>query len=279
MLELSDKEMAEFRALIYKLAGIQIGENKKALLSGRILRRLRATKIATYGEYLKFVTSISGKLELDALMDAVTTNETFFFRHDCHFVWLEQHLRDLSNQGMKGLSPKKLNIWSAACSTGEEPYTIGMLLLDNKLILNGWSMKILATDICTPVLETARKGKYQGRTLEQVPLKKLKRYFKDTSDPGMFEVKPELAEMVEFRKHNLMQQLMSPIQFDLVFLRNVLIYFDKDSKTKVLDRITGSMTKNGYLILGGAEDILGCAKGLRRIQPWLYQKEPDSQKP
>lgn len=273
MLELNDKEMAEFQAIIYKISGMRINETKKALLSSRILRRLRATGIQTYGEYLKVVQSVTGKAELDAMMDAVTTNETFFFRHDNHFAWMETYLKDLSNQGMKGIRPKKLHIWSAACSTGEEPYTIGMMLLDNRLILNGWDLKILATDICSTVLETARKGNYQGRTLEQIPLKKLKRYFKDATEPGMLEVKPELAELVEFRKHNLMQQLMPPRQFDLVFLRNVLIYFDKDSKTKVLDRIASCLARDGYLILGGAEDILGCSKALRRIQPWLYQKE------
>lgn len=273
MLELNEKEMAEFQAIIYRISGMRINESKKVLLSSRILRRLRATGIATYGEYLKLVQSIEGKAELEAMMDAVTTNETFFFRHDNHFAWMETHLKELASQVMRGLRPKKLHIWSAACSTGEEPYSIAMMLLENKLILNGWDLKILATDICSTVLETARKGKYQGRTLEQVPLKKLKRYFKDSTEPGLLEVKPELMELVEFRKHNLMQPLMQSKPFDLVFLRNVLIYFDKESKTKVLDRMAGAMAKDGYLILGVAEDVLGCSKALRRIQPWLYQKE------
>ncbi len=273
MLELNDIEMAEFQAIIYRISGMRINETKKILLSSRLLRRLRATGIATYGEYLKLVQSIAGKAELDAMMDAVTTNETFFFRHDNHFAWMEAYLKGLSSQAMKGLRPKKLHIWSAACSTGEEPYSIAMMLLDNKLILNGWELKILATDICSTVLETARKGRYQGRTLEQIPLKKLKRYFKDSAETGFLEVKPELVEMVEFRKHNLMQQMIPLRRFDLVFLRNVLIYFDKESKTKALDRISESMASEGYLVLGVAEDTLGCCKSLKKIQSWLYQKE------
>ncbi|NBR07461.1 MAG: protein-glutamate O-methyltransferase CheR [Planctomycetes bacterium] len=273
MLELNDKEMAEFQAIIYRISGMRINETKKVLLSSRILRRLRATGIATFGEYLKLVQSVAGRVELDAMIDAVTTNETFFFRHDNHFAWMETYLKDLSSQVMQGKRPKKLHIWSAACSTGEEPYSIAMMLLENRLILNGWELKIFATDICSTVLETARKGRYQGRTLEQIPLKKLKRYFKDSAEAGFLEVKPEVVEMVEFSKHNLMQVMIPPRQFDLVFLRNVLIYFDKDSKAKVLDRIGANMASDGYLVMGVAEDILGCSKGLRRIQPWLYQKE------
>jgi len=269
---LTDREFKSFRDLIYEVSGIHIPDTKKTLLSNRIRRRLRACGLETFSEYLSLVASAQGAGEIEGLLNAVTTNETSFFRTEKHFEWLEMDfIREVTLQHKAGRRKTQLRIWSAACSTGEEPYSIAMCLAANQLRLSNWSLNVMATDISRSALDTAIAGNYNERSTESLDAKRLKRYFKRNETDSTWQIKPQIREMVDFRRHNLLDPFMQPA-FDCIFIRNVLIYFDKESKQRVIDNLIRSMAMGGYLVVGPSEGIFEMLTPLTKHSPFLYQK-------
>jgi chemotaxis protein methyltransferase CheR len=270
--ELTDDEFAKFLALIYRVAGIRIAETKRVLVSNRVRRRLRATGIETFAAYYAFLNSPAGAGEMPAFLDAVTTNETYFFRDQPHYDWLgDELIPGLLREAAAHRRPRSLRIWSAACSTGEEPYSIALKLADHRADLLGWRLSVLGTDLSGAALVAAREAVYEERALQRVDAETRKKRFDEDAGGDRWTLKPDVRALVAFRSHNLLKPLAAE-PFDCIFLKNVLIYFDTNSKRTVVDNVLGSMAKGGFLVIGPTEGIHGMLGSLARIKPWLYQR-------
>ena len=271
--QLTLKEFQQFQVFILKLCGISVPDNKITLLSNRIRRRLRATDIPDFEGYFKFLKSAAGKEELDGFLSAITTNETSFFRTEKHFDWLRTEFVDLVvNQAKAGERQRSLRIWSAACSTGEEPYTIALCLAENQHKLAGWKISVLGTDISEHAISKARSGVFGDDICNEVPEKLRSRFFLQHAESKTWEARPVLKEMVTIKRHNLMER--NPQSgFDCIFIRNVLIYFSKESKQKVIENLVHAMAKGSYLVVGPSEGIFEMLGMLTKRSTFLYQKE------
>lgn len=270
--QLSEAEFGQFQKLIFKLTGIQVPGNKVMLLSNRIRRRVKATGQANFHAYLKFLSSPQGESELEEFFDSVTTNETSFLRTEKHFEWLRtEFLDDLCARAQKGQHPKSLRLWSAACSSGEEPYTMAMCLAENRLRLLGWDINILGTDISEKSLVKARNGSYSQQSVESIPDDWRSRYFLPSPDETNWTVKPAIKAMVTIQRHNLTEALRDQ-KFDCIFIRNVLIYFSRESKQVVIDHLVKSLADGGYLVVGPSEGIYDMLGMLTKRATFLYQK-------
>ena len=270
--QLSPREFDQFRTLIFQLCGIRVAENKVTLLSNRLRRRVKATGVADFQAYLDLLRSASGHEELDGFLNAVTTNETSFFRTAMHFDWLRAGFVDeLRERARVGSHPRSLRVWSAACSSGEEPYTIAMCLAENRFKLADWKIEVHGTDISEDSLAKARAAIYGSQVAEEVPEKLQARYFTHKADSEAGEVKPPLKELVTVFRHNLMEP--NPRRdYDCIFIRNVLIYFDRQSKQVVIDHLVNSLADGGYLVVGPSEGIFDMLGMLQKKSTFLYQK-------
>lgn len=271
--QLTTKEFQQFQEFILKLCGISVPDNKITLLSNRIRRRLRVTKIADFQSYFLHLKSASGKDELDGFLSAITTNETSFFRTEKHFEWLRtEFIETLLARARDQGGRRSIRIWSAACSTGEEPYTIALCLAENQHKLAGWKVEIVGTDISEHAISQAKAGIYDASVVEGIPEKMRSRYFQHDPVSNRWQVKSNLKEMVKIKWHNLMQP--SPeVGFDCVFIRNVLIYFNRQSKQKVIENLVRAMAPQGYLVVGPSEGIFDMLGMLTKRSTFLYQKE------
>jgi chemotaxis protein methyltransferase CheR len=271
-LELTNEEYDKFCGLIYRVAGIRIAENKRVMVSNRVRRRLRATGIASFSEYFTFLTSLAGAAEMPAFLDAITTNETYFFRDPQHFDWLgDTFLPEIAQANNHRKHAKRLRIWSAACSTGEEPYSMAIKLLAKWSIFRTWQTTILGTDLSGEALTAARAGRYDARAVKLVDPADFKTLFREDQEAKRWIAVPELKERVTWKQHNLMFPLREE-PFDCIFIKNVLIYFDKDSKRTVVRNLLESLSVGGYLVVGPTEGIHAMLDPLKRLSPWLYQK-------
>ncbi len=272
---LNQQQFDQFRDFIYHKCGIRIDDKKISLLSNRIRRRLKAGNFQNFDVYYRLLTSPAGANELEGFLDAITTNETFFFRTVKHFDWLKEGLlTELVAQQRAGQRSKSLRIWSAGCASGAEPYTIAICLAENMHRLRDWSLQILGTDLSEQVLREARTGSFKSRAIEAVTEKQRQRYFSHDKESDVWQVRPEIRRLVEFQSHNLMQPLSEPA-FDCVFIRNVLIYFDRDSKQVVIDNLLRALNVGGYLVVGPSEGIYDMLQPMRKLSPFLYQKVED----
>lgn len=235
--------------LIYDHAGISLGESKQELVYSRLSRRLRATGIKTFAEYLKLLESNNEK-EWEEFANSLTTNLTSFFREGHHFPLLAEYLKSLRNKS-------KITLWCSAASTGEEPYSMAMTVLD-ALGRDASRVSIVATDIDTKVLATAKAGVYSEDRIEKLPEDVVKRHFlrgKGGQD-GLVRVRPELQEMITFQRLNLLDKTW-PIRgpFDAIFCRNVMIYFDKPTQLSILQKFAPMLTSEGLLFAGHSESF------------------------
>lgn len=268
--ELTDQEYARFRDLIYRAAGIQIADNKRAMVGNRVRRRLRATGLGDFTAYLGYLASAAGEDEMPLFLDAITTNETYFFRDPHHYDWLgDVFLPEILALAEARKRPRTLRVWSAACSTGEEPYSIALKWFAKKPRFTGWKTTILGTDLSGAVLEAAALGSYDARSLRLVDPATLKSGFTAAAD--RFVVNPEVRGPIVWKRHNLLKPLDEGA-FDCVFIKNVLIYFDNESKRTVVANVTDSLAKGGYLVVGPTEGIHNMLGSLARIHSWLYQR-------
>jgi len=275
LLELSIEEFTAFQEFIYKTSGIHVSERKRILLSNRIRTRLKECDIDDFGAYFKFLTSIKGQREQKHFLNVVTTHESFFFRTNKHFDWFRNHfISDIVINAGKNTHAKQIRVWSAACSTGEEAYSLAICLADQKLKLRDWKTNILATDISEQALSTAREGIYNERDIDAVNEKQRRRYFSPVHESQLWKTKPVLKELIEFKQHNLMQPI-KPRQFDCIFICNVLIYFDKLSKQIVVNNLIDSLAPGGYLVTGPSEGIYMMLGDLKKHSTFLYQKQTE----
>ncbi len=271
LVEMTDSEFVKFRDLIYRVSGIRIAENKRVLVSNRVRRRLKATGIAGYSEYFDFLRSPAGAAEMQPFLDVVTTNETYFYRDAAHYEWLGGDFLDgrMADAAARR-RPRALRFWSAACSTGEEPYSIALKVAARRRELAGWRIEIVGTDLSSAVLTAARAAAYDERSLHRVGPEERRTCF-DEAPPGRWTLKPEIRSMVTLRPHNLLKP-MGGEPFDCIFLKNVLIYFDALSKKKVVDVVLAALAPGGSLVVGPTEGIHGMLGSLDKVKPWLYRK-------
>jgi chemotaxis protein methyltransferase CheR len=270
--ELTDEECARFCGLIYRAAGIRIADNKRVMVGNRVRRRLRATGIASFREYYAYLTSPAGAREMPLFLDVITTNETYFFRDPQHYQWLgKEFLPEVARLAPAHKHPRRLRIWSAACSTGEEPYSMAIEILERRPLLAGWRIKVLGTDISGAALDEARAGAYDARSVRHVEPARLAAFFDEDRQAGTWTVKPDVKALVEWKPHNLLTPLGGD-PFDCIFLKNVLIYFDKDSKQAVVRNLVAALAAGGFLVVGPTEGVHTMLDTLARVRPWLYQK-------
>lgn len=251
---LSEEEFAKFAKLIYEESGIFLKDTKIALLSNRLRKRLKVLKLATFSDYYQFIADLSNKSdEIESLIDVVSTNETYFFRNERQFNSLTDFCFPYLSE--KSKSEKKLRIWSAGCSTGEEPYTIGICILENIHLFQGWNIEIVATDIAPSVLDFARAGDYSGRRIEKVPEHLLKKYFtQNKQSPEVFRINDNVKALVSFKHLNLFKDSY-PEKIDTLFCRNVMIYFDKEHRRRLVEGFYKVLSRYGYLFIGHSETL------------------------
>lgn len=263
---ISDRDFAQFQTLIHDITGIHLAPVKKALLCGRLSKRLRSRNLRGYGEYFDLVTSGRDPAELETCVNLLTTNETYFFRESKHFDLLRERI-------LPGRQPgATFRAWSAACSSGEEPYTIAMVLAD-ALNSNGpW--EVFASDISTAVLEKAGRAQYPLERARNIPLPFLKKYcLKGVgAQSGNLLVDGSLRSRVRFAQINLNAPLPAVGEFDVIFLRNVLIYFQLDIKQQVVARLAKQLKPGGWFIIGHSESLNGVCNSLQPIMPTVYRK-------
>ena len=269
---MSAQDLAVFQKILYDKSGIVLTDNKRALVESRVTQRLRALGMSCYGQYLEFLGGDKKGDELIHLIDVISTNITNFFREEDHFQLLD---KTVANWVAKG--QKHLRVWSAACSTGEEPYTIAMTLYPH-MTEHRLDLKILATDISTRVLAHAQAGSYSEDRLAKVPAKLRSRYFTPESggQAGAHAVSDQLKHMIMFRRLNF-TVFPYPIKgvFDVIFCRNAMIYFDRDLRTRMVTEFARLLKPGGILMIGHSETLIGMEKKYRTIKPSVYQRLND----
>lgn len=264
---ITDHEFALFQRLLYKIAGISLSDAKKVLLVGRLQKRLRHHGLETYSQYYRLIADGREPKELQTMVDLLTTNETYFFREPKHFDFLREEIltRWHGNGGFR--------IWSAASSTGEEAYSLAMVLAEQ---LGGAPWDIVGSDISTQVLEKARRGHYPMERNEGIPRGLLEKYCLKgvRSHAGTFLIAEALRRQVSFHHINLTQPITADIgQFDVIFLRNVMIYFNPETKQQVVGNLLPRLKRGGHFIIGHSETLNGIDSGLVQVRPTIYRKE------
>jgi chemotaxis protein methyltransferase CheR len=266
---ISQGEFARFQRFIFDIAGISMSDSKKALVSGRLAKRLQHFGLPSYDAYFRLLTDGAHKDEVQLAVDLLTTNETYFFREARHFELLREAAQG-ARPALKAGAP--FRVWSAACSSGEEPYSIAMVLAD---VLGAAGWEVTASDISTRVLASARAGHYPMERATHVPQDYLRRFcLKGVRDQqGTLLVERTLRERVHFRQVNLNTALPGDLgTFDLVFLRNVMIYFNGDTKRQVVTRVLGRMKPGAHLFIGHSESLQELGDMLRPVMPSVYRK-------
>lgn len=275
---MTDREFARFADFIQRQCGIKMPPAKKTMLQGRLQKRLRLLSLDSFSLYADYVFSEKGKEEeLFHMIDAVTTNKTDFFRESKHFDYLRDivlpsMMREANNRG-----PRPFKGWSAGCSTGEEPYTLAMVL--SKFAENNPSFRfsILATDISTKVLEIARTGIYQAEKIEPIPMEFRKKYLLRSTSKPVMRIVPELRACMKFMRLNFMHSDYAlQDRMDVVFCRNVIIYFDRETQESILTRICRHLVPGGYLFMGHSETLNGMNLPVKQISSSIYQKHREA---
>jgi chemotaxis protein methyltransferase CheR len=262
---INDAEFNKFRAFIYDHAGIRLNDEKKALVTSRLSKRLRFHGLSSFSEYYDVVIKSSSGGERQTCVDLLTTNETYFFREPKHFEFLQDRLLPLWKGG------RMFRIWSAASSSGEEAYSLAMLL-DDKLSSSNW--EVFGSDISSRVLQRASQGHYLVDRIDGIPKSYLQKYCLKGVDEydGTLLIDKSLREKVRFATVNLTKSFNSVGQFDVIFLRNVMIYFDGETKKQIVDRIVDALRPGGLLFIGHSESITGMNSELSLVVPTIYQK-------
>ncbi len=271
---LSDHEFELFQKLIYERSGIFLTQAKRALLIARLSGRLRALKLPSFSAYYRLVTADGDAEERQRMLDCIATNETHFFREPRHFEFLEKRVVPAwIEQAEQGRRPRRVRAWSAACSTGEEPFSIAMVLLHHLPPSAGWSVEVLATDISTRVLERARQAVYSLEKASEIPTNYLKAFMlKGMGDQeGKMKADEQLRSAVRFQWMNLNAESY-PVQgrFDLIFCRNVLIYFNAPSRKRAVDRLISHLSPDGFFFVGHAESLHGVTNDVKSVIPTVY---------
>lgn len=271
-----ERDYEFIRGLVYTHSRINLGADKKELVSARLGKRLRATGLTTITDYCRYLQGPKAGEELPHLIDVISTNHTYFFRENAHFDFLTQTiLPELMAKRAAARWPK-LNLWSAACSSGEEPYTLA-LVLDQFFGRQAaaWPWQIDATDISNPILKKAQEGIYKADAVDKIPPAQLRTFFQEGTGllAGSFKVKPELQKNIRFRQLNLLgASLPFTEPFQVIFCRNVMIYFDRPTQEELVTRLTRLLVPGGYLLVGHSESLTGIKHTLESMKPAVYRR-------
>lgn len=255
---ISDKDFEQLRDFIYNICGMYFHTTKKYFLESRLTRRMEATAVKTYQDYYLLLKSPRGSEELKFLMDEITTNETYFFRNVPQLAALENKLLPELVEVKNKMGFRKLRIWSAASSSGEEAYTMAMILLEKRAtLLKDWIIEIVGTDINETVIAQAKEGVYNAYSVRNIPDMYKRKYIRE--DNGKFILAPEVKKFVTFNKLNLYEdsKMIFMKSFDFIFCANVLIYFDTASKSKVVQHFYNNLQPYGYFFVGQSESLHG----------------------
>ncbi len=269
----TDVQLRQFAELIYRRCGVRIPLRKRLLLSNRLRRRLRRTGIADFGRYYNHLLRLpADDPEWDAFIQEVTTHETYLFRDETHWEWFRDvFLTGLAAAARRGEAPRTLRIWSAACSTGDEPVSAACCIAAALPNFRQWRIQVLGTDVGRGALGQAAGGAFGPGAMRLVPEGYRRRFFTKLTGSEAWRVRPVVADMLAFRRHNLMEPLDEG-GFDLIMLKNVLIYFDAKSKSTVIRNVCATLKPGGFLMTGAAEGATSLLKNLQRIEPWLHQR-------
>jgi chemotaxis protein methyltransferase CheR len=264
---ITDHEFGSFQRFIFEAAGITLSPAKKALVSGRLSKRLQAHQLSSYGEYFELLSSGRAAGEVQTAVDLLTTNETYFFREPKHF----ELLRELATAAGAASRSQPFRVWSAASSTGEECYSIAMVLAD---VMGSTAWEVVGTDISTRVLQRARAGHYPMERARNIPPAYLKRFcLKGQGDQeGTLLVERGLRSRVSFAQVNLNTELPRLGSFDIVFLRNVMIYFNGDTKRHVVARVLSLLKPGGHFCIGHSESLNDISTAVEQVAPSIYRK-------
>ena len=270
---MSQRNFDKLARFIYDYSGIKMPPSKQTMLEGRLRRRLRVTGIMGFDDYCEYLFNEDGlQAETVYLIDAVTTNKTDFFREPNHFKYMAEHALPELERNHPG---RPLRLWSSACSTGAEPYTLAMVMESYLEARPRSNYAILATDLSTEVLETARKGIYGNEIVDPVPQALRQRFIMQPVDPRRREIRvsPKLRSKVGFARLNLMDKTYSVGEpMHIIFCRNVLIYFDKPTQQNVLSRLCDCLVPDGYLFIGHSETVTGLDLPLRQVANTVFRK-------
>lgn len=266
----TDRDFAFLRKVAYEHTGIILGENKRQMVYGRLARRIRQLGLGNFSDYCKRIETDLDS-ELSELVNAITTNLTSFFRENHHF----EHLANTALPEIMACNARqhRLRIWSAGCSTGEEPYSIAITLAESGR-LSGWDTRILATDIDTNVVTRASAGVYADDRIQGIDPQCLRRWFQRGSgtNDGKARVVQPLRDMISFRQLNLLGPWKMQGPFDIIFCRNVVIYFDKETQRKLFARYADMLAPHGYLYIGHSENLLKISEQFRLLGSTIYKK-------
>ncbi|MBI3562453.1 MAG: protein-glutamate O-methyltransferase [Gammaproteobacteria bacterium] len=269
--ELTDQDFTYFRDLVGQHTGITLGEHKRQLVYGRLSRRLRELRLTSFGDYCQYVET-HADTELTEVINAITTNLTSFFREQHHF----EHLATaaLPEIQARNTRSRRLRIWSAGCSTGEEPYSIAMTVAETFPNHKHWDTRILATDIDSQVIACGQKGVYPDERIKDISPERARRWFlRGTgANANKVRVSPRLQELIAFRQLNLMGGWPMRGPFDVIFCRNVVIYFDKPTQRKLFDRYADLLAPEGYLYVGHSESLNGTSERFELIGRTIYKR-------
>ncbi|MCA1905514.1 MAG: protein-glutamate O-methyltransferase CheR [Desulfarculus sp.] len=271
--QLTEAQFSKLASLVYRLCGIHLGEGKRELLRARLAKRLRATGCHDVQQYIERLEGDRSGHELVCFLDVITTNKTDFFREPKHFEFLVDEILPRLDKLCHGNEP--LRIWSAACSTGEEPYTLAMVLMEHRPLWERRGAGILASDLSTKVLEQAQNGVYAQDRVADIPRPLLTKYFQRGTNrwAGYVRVRPELRKMIQYRRLNLMDNFDFDKPFHVIFCRNVMIYFDKPTQERLVEKFRACLVPGGYLMVGHSESLTGIHHRLAFARPAVYRRQ------
>ena len=272
--DLTAEEYELFRRLVYEQSGINLGPQKQQLLRARLGKLLRGRGFRSYRAYYEYVRGDASGNELCALIDAISTNTTHLFRERQHFDFLAEVLRARWVDAAASARPRNLRIWSAGCSSGEEPYSIAMTVDDTLAPLGRYDWKLLATDVSTRMLAKAREGVFEAHRLGTVPDTFRRRYFVPAAGAaGCVQIRPELRQRICFSRLNLMdEQFPFRHGFDFIFCRNVMIYFDRATQTRLVAKFARHLRPGGHLLIGHSESLNNIEHPLTYVRPTIYRR-------
>ena len=279
IITMSDSTFHTLSDMIYARSGMHFPDNKKYILENRLSRRIEDAGFGNYEKYIEFLKHDAGKeKEFTNLFNIITTNETFFFRDANQLQAFESTVLPDIVQKLKAKGSKKMRIWSAACSTGEEPYTLSMMVTDrlSSPEYKDWDIEIHGSDISESVLSSARRGEYNDYSVRNVMPQQLSKHFSKNGS-GKYVIKPEIKKLVRFSNINLSDETALRMYrgMDIIFCRNVLIYFDEASKKKVISSLYNSLVSGGYLFIGHSESLFNITRAFKIVNVnsvLLYQK-------
>ena len=269
----TEKDFRYLAQLAGTRGGISLSSSKRELVYGRLAKRLRALGLKSYKQYCERLKD-GDEEELTHFINAITTNVTSFFRENHHFEFLEQNLLPNLIKKQNGVNQPRLRLWSAGCSSGEEPYSIAMVLQESNPEIRRWDAKILATDLDSNILDIASRGTYPLQRIQGVSLGRRKRWFSlgFGSNEGTCKVGPDIRQLVTFRQLNLTEEWPMRGPFDAIFCRNVTIYFDKPTRIRLLNRFANLLSDGGHLFVGHSESLFGLTDRFRSVGRTIHQK-------